>query len=332
MEKEKLKIVLENLNKLSPKNFLGASEKIRRKIKSGKAFSSLKEKDFYLIRESVLDPVNKTRCKEVFDSKDRILPETKKFILDVIKDFKDSLDFDFNIRSIWMIGSSTGYQYSLTSDIDIALITDIEKKKLGSIINKIPKGIMLPNTQKPLNVFLTFKGEDYDKNKAENVFDVENEIWLKKTEKNNIKIPYAYILGLSRFFMNGCDLAISEYERNKHEFKEYERLDPENQEITEKEKAEAIDKKILDLKNAIDNIKMAHHVIFSFEKEGYEGWPFRINIETPNKKDPRYSVNNMVYKMIDRFGYLEKLIEKEKEGKEILKNVKIKGRKKDEQE
>jgi len=100
MEKEKLKNVLENLNRLSPENFLEASEKIRRKIKSGKAFSSLNENDFYLIRESVLDPVNKTRCKEVFDSEDKILPETQKFILDVIDDFKDSLDFDFNIREI----------------------------------------------------------------------------------------------------------------------------------------------------------------------------------------------------------------------------------------
>jgi hypothetical protein len=42
------------------------------------------------------------------------------------------------------------------------------------------------------------------------------------------------------------------------------------------------------------------------------------------KQDPRYSVNNLVYKYLDKFGYLEKLAKYEKEGKEILKNAKKK--------
>jgi predicted nucleotidyltransferase len=271
MEKERLKTVLEDLQRTTtPKDFLFSSEKLRRKIKTGKAFKTLNELDFENIRESVLDPVNKERCPEIFDKNEEIKESTQTFILEIIKDFKNSLDFDFNIEDVWLIGSSTGFQYSFTSDIDVALITDISKKMLGKILNLIPKGLMLPETQKPVNVFLTFKNEEYDKQKAENIYDIKNKKWIKKTEGKNIKLPYSYIADLSKFFMNGCDLSISQYERDKKEYEEYQKLDPKTQEITENEKAEALDKKLLDLRNDIDSIRLAHHVIFSFEKEGYE--------------------------------------------------------------
>ena len=52
--------------------------------------------------------------------------------------------------------------------------------------------------------------------------------------------------------------------------------------------------------------------------------PFRVNIELPEKGDPRYSVNNLVYKMVDKFGYLERLDAASKEGRKLIQEVESK--------
>lgn len=272
------------------------------------------------LAESVLDPINKERCKDLFKN-DKLIPTARKFILDIIADFKRQVNFPFEVRNIYMIGSSTGFQYSATSDIDIEVETTIPKSKLYQIIKIIPKGTLLPNTQKPINLFIVTDGDEYNFDQAENVYDIKGNKWLKQTEKSNHNIPYQYIKDLSQFFMNGCDLTLSKFNQDKKEIQEYMGLDPKVQEISEKEKAEAIDRKINDIKNDIDAITMAHHVIFSFEKEGYNNMPFKLRIDMEKNDDPRYSVNNLVYKMIDRFGYLDKLNEAKKDAINIVKEA-----------
>ena len=215
--------------------------------------------------ESVLDPINKIRCSDIFDKNDKMLQNVRKFITDIIDKFKEHVNFPLNIRNIYMIGSSTGYQYSLTSDVDIEIelgITDDQKWELLPIV---PKGTLLPGTQRPINLFILSKDESYNFDKAENVYDLVRDKWLKKTGKKNVDIPYQYIKDLSTFFMNGCDLAISNFERDVRELDEYINLNPNTQEISIKEKFEAIDRKLVDVKNDVDQIKMAHHVIFAFE-------------------------------------------------------------------
>ncbi len=272
------------------------------------------------MNESVLDPINKERCKDIFKN-DKMISSARKFILDILADFKHQVNFPFEVKNIYMIGSSTGFQYSATSDIDIEVETNIPKNKMRQIINIIPKGTFLPGTQKPINLFVLEDGNSYNFDYAENVYDIKGNKWLKQTEKSNHNIPYQYIKDLSQFFMNGCDLTLSKFNQDKKEIQEYMGLDPKVQEISEKEKAEAIDRKINDIKNDIDAITMAHHVIFSFEQEGYNDMPFKLRIDMDKNDDPRYSVNNLVYKMIDRFGYLDKLNDAKKEAANIVKEA-----------
>jgi hypothetical protein len=52
--------------------------------------------------------------------------------------------------------------------------------------------------------------------------------------------------------------------------------------------------------------------------------PFKISIDLPNQSDPRYSINNLVYKMIDKFGYLTRLDDGVKEGNKLIKEVESK--------
>lgn len=297
-----------------------ASEELTESLEFIEFKQFLKEPDFYnrlsTLSESVLDPINKERCKEIFNN-NIMKANVKSFIMNIIKDFDKQVNFPIGIRNVYLIGSSSGYQYSETSDIDIEVETDITKAQLSQIIKIIPKGTLLPGTQKPINLFVLSKDEKYDFKNAENVYDIQKNRWLKQTEKSDFKVPYQYIKDLSQFFMNGCDTAISKFKQDKKEFEEYLNLNPETQEISEKEKMEAADRKLNDLRNDLDTMKMAHHVIFAFEQEGYKDYPFKVSIDMKNK-DPRYSVNNLVYKMIDRFGYLDTLSKSIKECQELI--------------
>ena len=75
------------------------------------------------------------------------------------------------------------------------------------------------------------------------------------------------------------------------------------------------------MRNDIDALRLIHHIIYSFRGEGFNGQLFKVNIELANAGDPRYSPNNLVYKMIDRFGYLEKLKETAKEGDKLITEI-----------
>lgn len=271
------------------------------------------------LNESILDPINKERCPDVFVN-DVMKASVRNFILKLAKDFQDQSEADFNFRALYLVGSTTGFQYSLTSDIDVTCMIDLPKDQWKDVSAITPKGILLPGTQRPVNFFLIMKEDEYDFNHAENVYDIQNNKWLKKTDKSNVKIPYPYIKELATFFMNGCELALSKYRQDKQELEEYISLDPKRQEISETERAEAIDRKLVDFRNDLDLLKMAHHIIWSFEREGYENMPFKVSIELEKNDDPRYSVNNLVYKMIDRFGYLDRLNQAVKEGWKIIED------------
>ena len=280
-------------------------------------------KEYKLLSESVLDPINKERCSDIFKG-DKMLPKVRSFILEIVNDFKKQINFPINIKNIYMIGSSTGYQYTITSDIDLEIETDLDQKKFNQIFKIIPKGVILPGTERPFNIFILKNGEKYDFDKAENVYDVMENKFVKISDKIKSTVPYQYIKDLSTFFMNGCELALNKFDRDVQEMKEYLRLDPETMDISENEKHEAITRKLVDLRNDVDVVKMAHHVLFAFEKEGYEDMPFKVNIELPEKGDPRYSVNNLVYKMVDKFGYLERLDAASKEGRKLIQEVESK--------
>jgi len=261
------------------------------------------------LSESVLDPVQKTRCKDVFDGKDRMHPSVKKFILKTLDDWKKQIDFSFKITGIKLIGSSTGFQYTDTSDIDITVISNLTNEQREKIVPILPNGHNIPDTQHPVNYFFTEPDNPFDPDTAENVYDVPSDKWEKQTPKEKIDAPQSYILQLAKFFMNAFDLTFSEYERDLQEYKEFKALNPENVEISEKEKKEAMDRKIVDLKTDLDSLRIGNYVIRGFLHDAYnkDKGPFEIHISIDGSDDPRKSVNNLVYKMLEKYGYREKL-------------------------
>lgn len=346
-EKEKLKNILEKIhgaNNLSEKDFLAESERIKAKMNKGLLYSTLNEQDFYNIRdsileknivkpiysddieqldESILDPLRKERAKFIFDSNDKMLPEVKKWILDKIEAWKKTIKLDFDISGIQIYGSSTGFQYTDNSDIDTHCRVTLSIDQIAKVTGKlISLGTLLENNVNPVSLYLfsTDEPAETDFTRYENIYDIEKDEWVKKTDKGKYIVPYNYIMELSEFFMDALDLTLSKFDRAKHEYLKYKALDPNIEEITEKEKNDAVEKAFTEFKAAHDRVRMAQKVAIGFGKAGYdESTEFTIHINYNTGKDPRFSVNNSIYKMLEKFGYkdaLQKLID---DGNAIIK-------------
>jgi len=300
-------------------SFISISEALRRKISKGLLYKDITEEEFDIIRESILDPIQKERSKLIFDDKDIMKEDVKSWIKKKIEEWYKGLEIEFKMWDLCLYGSSTGYQYSETADIDLHIFTDLTADQIKGTGKLIKLGNIFDNDMNPVTLFLLTKDDKEILKNYENLYNIDSSTWLKKSDKASYEMPYAYVLELSEFFMNAFDLSLSQYERAKSEYKTYLEFKPENMEITEEEKKRAVDKALFDLRSAHDRLRLGKHVMQSFAKEGYEeGRDFQIHIMYNSAKDPRLSVNNSVYKMLERFGYKDKLGSAIKEAKELI--------------
>jgi hypothetical protein len=316
-EREKLELALKSLFEASKtaEDFNALSERLKRKVKRGIAYPGLTESEFYgakkkILRESILDPIQKTRPTYLFGSDEKMLPEARNWIVDKIKSWSSNEGKSMQIGEVLMYGSSTGFQYVDGSDVDLQTTVKASPEDVEKFGRLVSLGFLNDNGKNPVTLFLipeAKRDEIYRPERFENIYSIDKDDWVKKTEKNSYEIPYSYIMELSEFFMNGFDLAMSDYERNKQQFINYSELNPAEQEITEKEKRESMSKAMTDLKSSHDRLRMSLSILKSFLDEGYEGNPFTIHISYNDKKDPRLSVNNAVYKMLEKFGYNQRI-------------------------
>ena len=278
--------------------------------------------------ESVLDPVQKTRCMDIFTEDNKVKPEVKEFIISTFEKFLSELeDVNLKIKQYLLIGSSTSYQYTDTSDVDVTVLVEeypdeIRKK----IVPLLPNGNNLPGTQRPVNYFIR---EEMDNRLAENIYDLTNDTWIKEMPRENVEVPQSYILEIAKFFMNAVDLTVSEFERDRQAYLEYKDLDPERVEISPEERLDVMSAKMAELKADLDSIRIGNHMIRGFLHDAYDSEEnyFKVNIEIGNPYGtPHRSVNNLVYKCLEKYGYREKIdnfikdakafIEKETESKD----------------
>ena len=266
------------------------------------------------LSESVLDPIRKTRCPDLFEDPEAESPKLKPDVLQLIKNTADKFIKDIDIpeakiEQLFIVGSSLGFQYRDDSDIDVDLRINIPKEQMWGKFSLIPKGIVLPNTEHPVNIFLlTSDSPEYNFDKdAENAYDVLTNTWIKQsTLENSSQIPYAYLSGISEFLMDGMTLQLQRAERDIRELRKYISIDPNVVSITEKEKDEAISNKISDLLIDKDALNLAHRIMFRLDSDGFNDDPISISIDY-TYESRHFSMNNLIYKYIDSFKYYDKI-------------------------
>lgn len=281
--------------------------------------------------ESILDPVQKTRCRDIFNEDDIMHPKVKNEIKNRFYLWYKQLNSDkkiFDIVGFKMIGSSSGFQYTDSSDIDVQVIIKMhanhdfsETKKLISIL---PNNNNLPGTLHPINYYFVDEKDPTKLEYVENLYNLDTKEWEKKADKLNMTIPLDYIREISRFFTDGFDLAIGRYDRDKQYLIDAFKLDPEKQEISEKEKNEVIEKRLTQFQVDIDSLRLCVKLAHGLNADAYsDKTPFKIAINY-NNDDPRYSVQNIIYKGLDKFDYIGKMVSRFKEGNQVIDKYKKK--------
>ena len=277
------------------------------------------------IQESILDTPQKEKSPDVFSEDGKVRKELKEQIYAILRNWKKQINFKFDIEEIMLKGSLLGFQYTDESDLDVSVYTSMTEQQVEKIKDITPSGnkVKINGEDSLHNIDFYFLPKDHKtlvKN-MDNIYDLANDKWEKQTESYTMQIPYSYGLQVSSFFMNGADLAVSQFFRDKREFEIYKNLDPETQDVSEEEKKTAISRKIMDLRADVDQIRMISHLISAFRQEGYEGEPFEIslNIKGKDKENPHQSLNEVVSKILERHGYRQRLKELADEGEKFLK-------------
>ena len=271
------------------------------------------------ILENVLDPVTQTRCKDLFIGPDYQVLQTKvkNQILDPIYKWLEKMGYPYeeHVRSIHIIGSSVGWQYTNTSDIDVSIETDIDPAKIKQIWKLLPNGQLLK--EHPVNYYLTSDLKDVSE--SENAYDVLKDTWVKKQNKEDIekRVPFSYIMEITKFFLSGVDDRIQEYEADKVEL-DYLNSVSKDDGVDDQEKQKLIAQKETELKADLDSIYIAHLMLKGFRNQAFrDGHAADLIIDIKSKGNS--SINNTIYKMVEKMGYFEKLEKYEKEREKLLK-------------
>lgn len=272
------------------------------------------------LSENILDPVCETRNKELFLSPDyqTLQTKVKNAILDPIYKWLEKMGYPYeeHVRSVHIIGSSVGWQYTDVSDIDVSIETDIPETTIKQIWKLLPNGNLL--NKHPINYYLTTDLTDV--NNSENAYDVLQDTWVKKQNKEDLKkhIPFSYVMEIAKFFLSGVDDRIQEYEADKIEL-DYLKAAGKDDGIEEQEKAELIARKETELKADLDAINVAHQMLKAFRWQAFQGDnPTGLIIDIKTKANG--SINNLIYKMtMDKMGYEEKLKKYEDLREKMLK-------------
>lgn len=282
------------------------------------------------LTESVIDPVHDKLCQDLFDGEER-RSDVIDYILKAIMDWKQTVHFDKDFLAITCSGSLLTYQYNPTTDLDVHIYVDsLSQEERDNISKVVPKAIFIPNTNHPVEYTIMEFTPDHDKN-AENLYDVLKRQWLRRKTKDEMgqQVPTDYITRISKFFMMAIDAALGQIEVHKAQLKNLQNMEIEES-FSEEDKIKAIKEKCNDLIEDRDSVWFMVKLLRAFRSTAYDNYKERaidagmllgVNFELSLPADPHYSLNEMIFKTIERFGYKTRLDNAKNELDTIIKSI-----------
>lgn len=261
---------------------------------------------FKSINESVLDPIHNELSKDLWTPNKKLKRKPRQYILDQLEQWL-SLYTDQEPERIMLAGSMTGYQYTEYSDIDVNVIIDLPDNKIKELAKFLPNGNDLPGTEHPVNYYITNK---FQLEQAGSIYDIEKDEWMKPPTKKKTNIHYKAIFEITLSWMRKIDLDVHELERDVQEYRLFEHyLDQiEEIEVDIDEIEEYLRTKESEIKADIDVINITYHMIKRFRQEPFKDRDYKTKYLTSTEDiDANYTINNLVYKTLERFNYLDKL-------------------------
>jgi hypothetical protein len=268
----------------------------------------------YLLKEGIFDTPKGELCPQVWSKEKKLKPSVKTYIINRLNTWLSTYTNKKPIE-IYFIGSTAGFQYTKTSDIDVNVVIDLSKERINEIGEFLPNEKPLPGTEHPVNYYLTSpqeKKDKFDNWKKDPMYDMVKDRWVtepKKSEEKNIVKNYKAVTEIARFFISGMESAMSEYEMDVNSYKTYKSfLEDSTSESEKKEIEEMMKFKLQEIIADIDGIYIAKHMIKSLRKEAFEKDFESLEIYTKiSVKSSNTEINNLIYKYVEKLGYFDKI-------------------------
>lgn len=254
--------------------------------------------------ESVLDSIKDKLSPELW-SGEKMKPSAKSFIVNKLKTWLKSVSSK-EPTHIFMLGSMAGFQYAPDADIDVNFVVEISAERVEELAKILPNGHNLPGTAHPINYYVSNEVKT-DWKKQGPLYDILKDKWIEKPKKDrNVDTVQNYraVSEIGRLFITAAESAIGEFNTDVSNFQAYESF-MENADDTERADVERLrNNKLYEVIADIDSIFILKHIVKALRKEAFADSPIEMTVDI-KMKDSNTSVNNLIYKYLERLGYFE---------------------------
>jgi hypothetical protein len=280
------------------------------------------------IRESVLDSVKEQLSPDLWKGK-TILPKVKKQILQIFDDWAKKIDLKVEYTGVKITGSMASYQYNEFSDIDVNVEIDIPEDRRKRIARLLPNGNKLEGTEHPINYYLAI---DEESRKAPQfIYDLLGDKWIRDPDKikiessDQVRALYKSALDQSLSWMRKISLDVDDMSRTVMELEIHEHfLKEEDYPSDEEEIKQCIIMRENSIKSGYDTLNIDLHMLKQFRKEAYVGNDFPSKTFPEKAAHADYSINNIMYKILEKFGYIDMLYQTMEEYKKHFPKLLVK--------
>jgi len=160
------------------------------------------------IYNSILNP-------ELFDDEDNLKPEIVSTLKKIGTKFYEDTELETPIKDILMIGSSAGYNWTPTSDIDLHILIDFKdidenvdlvKSYVDTLKSKWNENHHIRIGNHPVEVYIQ---DTEEKNKSQAIYSVLNDKWVLKPEYEEIEVDKDAIKKKYKELVKQIDHAVS---------------------------------------------------------------------------------------------------------------------------
>ena len=267
-------------------------------------------KTFKTFVESIIDIPRSTYAPGVFDNADTKDPKIKSSVKAMIDKQVKDFEKEYPVLKITLIGSILTKRYRNDADLDINVLFDVPEEKQEDerlrlskqfLSSKNPdniQGKLIPGTKHPVNYYLITDQKTYDdqNKKADAVFDIENNKFIKRPEDFTFDVNL-YLKDFERKVQE-IDVIKGELKRDIIDYDELKELksgDIKDLEKRIKGKLEEIEKDIQDIVDIGDTVDAERRAAFDRDMTPDEIRQYGIKNRLPKA---------VIYKMLEKYHYI----------------------------
>lgn len=255
------------------------------------------------LKESIIDPMQKTLDKAVFlnpdDENAKINPEIKNQVINGIRRFEAICP----VHKYYLTGSILSHRYNKDSDLDVEveiLNSDADSDEIvDSLYDTLDalNGSLAGQSTHPINYHLSFVDEDDDlSDDADNIYNFETDSWDKKSKDFHID-PEEFMMEFDDKIMQ-IDVNAMKIKRDIVDIemlRQYSKEEIENL-------LEMVEDRLNDIEDAIDEMVDAEEDIADERRKAFKE-------VTPEKLEELGTKNalpiNIIYKLMERYYYID---------------------------